>query len=43
MSLLDGKRAIVTGGGRNIGAEYWRARQFTTGQTLVVDGDLFMP
>jgi NAD(P)-dependent dehydrogenase (short-subunit alcohol dehydrogenase family) len=39
MSLLDGKRAIVTGGGRNIGAEYCKALAREGAHVVVADID----
>ena len=39
MSLLDGKRVIVTGGGRNIGAEYCKALAEQGASVVVADID----
>src|SRR5688572_27323950 len=39
MSLLDGKRVIVTGGGRNIGAEYCKALAAQGASVVVADID----
>jgi NAD(P)-dependent dehydrogenase (short-subunit alcohol dehydrogenase family) len=39
MSLLDGKRVIVTGGGRNIGAEYCKALAGQGASVVVADID----